>query len=113
MARRVKRATRADTDALPHALPEEPATSYRYHHQLRHGTNSLYTHNSSSSSLLADDEDEGSSAGSPDEADGELCQSHCLPNNSQSGDLGTPHVIGHPRHAKRCNSQSSDGENRL
>src|SRR5258708_10789624 len=93
MAQQVKQATRADTDALPHALPKEPATSFRYHHQLHHGTNSLYTHNSSSSSLLADDEDEDSLAGSPDEADGELHQSHCLCNNSQLGDLGAPHVI--------------------
>jgi hypothetical protein len=72
MAQRMKQATRsaravqdgADTDALiPGSFP----------HHYRHGTNSIYPHDSqdlSSSSLLADDED--SSAGSPDEVDGEL-----------------------------------------
>src|SRR5713226_3403201 len=111
MAWWVKWATRADTDSLPHALPEEPATSFCYHHQLHHGTNSLYTHNSSSSSSLAADEEDDSLAGSPNKADGELCQSLCLRNNSQLGDLGAPHIIGYRRQAKRCNSQSSDGEN--
>jgi hypothetical protein len=59
-------------------------------HHRRHGTNSIYSHDShdSSSSLLADDEE--SSAGSPDEADHELCYPHYLPNNSQPLDLEAP-----------------------
>jgi hypothetical protein len=71
MAQRVKQATRsravqdgADTDALiPGSFPPP-------HH---HSTNSIYSRDcdSNSSLLLADDED--SLAGSPDEADGELC----------------------------------------
>jgi len=77
MARRVKQATRtraiqdgADTDALiPGSFPSP------HHRHPRHGTSSIHTpdsHDSESGSslLLADDED--SSAGSPDEADGEL-----------------------------------------
>jgi phage-related tail fiber protein len=62
----VQDGTGTDTDA---PIPE-PATSSFRHRPHRHGTNSIYTHDSGSSSLLADDED--SLAGSPDEADGEL-----------------------------------------
>jgi hypothetical protein len=87
MAPRVQRTTRTHpvqdgTDTVPE--PELAATGSsircRRHH-LHHGTNSIYTHNSSSSLFLADDED--SSAGSPDEADGKLCQPHYLHNNAQ------------------------------
>ena len=110
MAQRVKKATRtrhvqdhdADTDApVPGSFP-------RYGH---HRTDSISSHDShDSNSMLADDED--SLAESPDEADGELCLSHSLSNNSYPAVvLEAPHIIAHPQHAKWYSSQSSDGEN--
>ena len=80
MAPRATR-TRAVQDSTDTAPGPELATSRHQH--LHHSTNNIYTHNSSSSLFLADDE--GSLAGSADEADahGELHQPYYVPNNAQ------------------------------
>lgn len=109
MAQRMKRAVRAVQDGMGTGAlipePELATSSFQRNPQLRHDTSGIYTHDSSSSLFLADDED--SLAGSHDEADGELCQPHNLPNKSQPV---APHIIAHPRRAKRS-PRSSDGVN--
>ena len=81
MAQRMKRlATQygvQDSTGTAAQFEPEPATSSFRHRCPRHGTNGIYTHNSSSSLFLADDED--SSAGSPDEANGEFANHFICP----------------------------------
>jgi len=76
----VKRATRADrrpsrTRASHQLSPPPPASRHKQHIYTHAHT---HTHELSSSLLLVDDEDEDSLAGSPDEAEGELHQSHSI-----------------------------------
>ena len=76
----------ADTDAL---IP----SGFSHHH----GTNGIYSHDPHDSSALSGANDEDSSAGSPDEADGEL-QLTTL--STQQFSVGRPRSS--PRHSPPC-----------